>query len=116
MRQYLVLALFAAIGYAVVWYAWPSKDDGKARDDVSPPTPPPSDRSDGADAAWFQVLGVTEDARTEEITRAYRSLIAQYHPDRVARMGPEIRQLAEEKSQQINSAYEFGVALRRFGR
>ena len=37
----------------------------------------------------------------------YRKLIAQYHPDRVRAMGPEIRDVAESKAKEINEAYEF---------
>lgn len=112
----MILALFAAIGYALVWYLWPSKNDGGREADETKPRPAPrGDLSARDDAAWFEVLGVAEGASTEEITRAYRSLIAQYHPDRVAQMGPEIRELAGLKTQQINKAYEVGMAWRRIG-
>jgi DnaJ-domain-containing protein 1 len=30
----------------------------------------------------------------------------QYHPDRVATLGPELQAMAEEKAKQINCAYE----------
>ena len=38
---------------------------------------------------------------------AYRKLIAQYHPDRVSAMGPEIKEVAETKAKEINEAYEY---------
>jgi len=44
-------------------------------------------------------------ASPEEIRRAYYALIAQYHPDKVAQLGPELRDLASEKSKEINRAY-----------
>jgi hypothetical protein len=52
------------------------------------------------------VLGVPEGATLDQIRTAYRTLIVQYHPDKVAQLGPELRQLAAEKSQQINDAYQ----------
>jgi curved DNA-binding protein CbpA len=57
------------------------------------------------------VLGVREDARKDEIVAAYRRRIGEYHPDRVARMGEEIRAVAERKTQQINAACEIGMRL-----
>jgi DnaJ-domain-containing protein 1 len=63
--------------------------------------------------AWFEVLGVGENADLAQIEYAYRVKISQYHPDKVAQMGEDIRQLAEEKSKEINAAYETAVRLRR---
>jgi DnaJ like chaperone protein len=39
--------------------------------------------------------------------RAYRQSISQYHPDRVAHLGPELRELAAKKTLQINLAWAF---------
>ena len=55
---------------------------------------------------WYVVLDVDRSASRAAITAAYRSRISQYHPDKVARMGPEIRALAEKKSAEINAAFE----------
>ena len=62
---------------------------------------------------WYVVLDVDRGASRAQITAAYRARISQYHPDKVARMGPEIRALAEKKSAEINTAYE--TALRNIG-
>ncbi|MSO38353.1 MAG: J domain-containing protein [Acidimicrobiia bacterium] len=51
------------------------------------------------------ILGVQRSATQEQIRAAYRALIVQYHPDKVAQLGPELRQLAAQKTQQINDAY-----------
>jgi DnaJ-domain-containing protein 1 len=75
----------------------------------APPRPPVQ----GA-MPWYVVLDVDRSASRAEITAAYRSRISQYHPDKVARMGPEIRALAEKKSAEINAAYE--TALKTGGR
>jgi preprotein translocase subunit Sec63 len=39
-----------------------------------------------------------------ECQKAYRTLIAQYHPDKVAHLAPEFRKMAAEKSLQLNLA------------
>lgn len=64
------------------------------------------------DGEWYRVLGVREDASKEEIVSAYKQKISEYHPDKVAQMGEELRALAESKSKQINAAYEAAMKLR----
>jgi len=72
-----------------------------------------SGKSEGATSGWprkpvqdpYVVLGLSRGASPEEIRRAYYALIAQYHPDKVAQLGPELRDLASEKSKEINRAY-----------
>lgn len=54
---------------------------------------------------WYVVLDIDQRSSAGEIKRAYKLLMSQYHPDKVARMGVELRQLAELKTQQINEAY-----------
>jgi uncharacterized membrane protein YkvA (DUF1232 family) len=58
-------------------------------------------------AEWdpHAVLGVRGDASTEEITRAYREQMRRYHPDHVAHLGEELRQLAHRKTLEIQRAY-----------
>lgn len=66
--------------------------------------PPQKDRL--ADA--YAALGVTADAKPAEIKHAYRKLISQNHPDKLAARGlPEsMRPVAEERSRELNSAYD----------
>lgn len=52
------------------------------------------------------VLGVPPGAPHEEIRRAYQQRMREYHPDRVAGLAPEIRELAERRSKEINQAYD----------
>lgn len=61
---------------------------------------------------WFEVLGVPEHAEWADIERAYRLKISQYHPDKVAQMGEDIRRIAETKSKEINAAYEAAAKVR----
>ena len=56
--------------------------------------------------AWFVVLDVAKDASEEEIKKAYIAKIREYHPDKVASLGVELQHLAEEKTKEINRAYE----------
>jgi DnaJ like chaperone protein len=70
----------------------------------APGGPPPKDRL--ADA--YAALGITANSTPAEIKRAYRKLISQNHPDKLASRGlPEsMRQVAEERSREINAAYD----------
>ena len=68
----------------------------------------------GFDANWFgvgnnapyRVLGVDPAASEAEIDAAYRRLMSQYHPDKVAGAAPELRAAAERKAAEINAAYD----------
>ena len=53
----------------------------------------------------YRILGVDKNASIEEIKSAYRKLASQYHPDKVANLGDEFVQLAEEKFKVIQDAY-----------
>jgi DnaJ like chaperone protein len=70
------------------------------------PSGRPSSQSTLEDA--YQALGLTSSATDAEIKRAYRRLISQNHPDKLAGKGlPEsMRELAEERTREINTAYE----------
>ena len=56
----------------------------------------------------YAALGLNADASAAEIKRAYRRLMSQNHPDKLAGKGlPEsMRTIAEEKTREINAAYE----------
>ncbi len=54
----------------------------------------------------YQVLGISPDATDDEVRRAYRKLALQHHPDRVAKLGDDVRRAAEKKFQEINAAKE----------
>lgn len=62
----------------------------------------------------YAALGVTKDATPAEIKRAYRKLMSQNHPDKLASRGlpDSMRPVAEERSREINSAYDMIKAAR----
>lgn len=80
--------------------------DGSTSGESSSDSPTPS-------LTWFEILGVAASSSAGEVTRAYRIKISQYHPDKVSKLGLEIRQLAETRSKEINSAYDEWMRLRR---
>ena len=54
----------------------------------------------------YDILEITPDATNEEVKKAYRRLAVQYHPDKVAHLGDDIKKAATEKFQKLNAAYE----------
>lgn len=56
----------------------------------------------------YRLLGVGADASDMQVTRAYRRLINQHHPDKLVAKGlpEEMMKMAEQKTQQIIAAYE----------
>jgi hypothetical protein len=54
--------------------------------------------------SWWDILGVSPHASIEEINQRYRQLVMQYHPDRVAGLGPELIEVAERQTRLINAA------------
>jgi len=54
----------------------------------------------------YDILELTSEATDEEVKKAYRRLAIQYHPDKVAHLGEDIKKAATEKFQNLNAAYE----------
>ncbi len=69
---------------------------------------PPAPKVDERDP--HDILGVSPGASETDLRRAYQAQIRRYHPDYLENMAPELRRLAEQRTKEINRAYE---ALRR---
>ena len=54
----------------------------------------------------YDVLGLPRNATQEDIKKAYRNLVKQYHPDKVNHLGEEFRALAEKRFKEIQEAYQ----------
>ena len=56
----------------------------------------------------YKVLGVTESDEQKAVKRAYRRLMNEHHPDKLVAKGlpPEMMEMAKEKTQQIQAAYD----------
>ena len=52
----------------------------------------------------YKVLGVSPDASDEEVKKAYRRLALQYHPDKVASLGDDVKAAAEKKFKELGAA------------
>jgi DnaJ like chaperone protein len=54
----------------------------------------------------YSMLGISRNDSNEDIKKKYRQLALKNHPDKVAYLGEEIRQNAQEKFQKIQEAWE----------
>ena len=54
----------------------------------------------------YRAFGLTAEASDAEIDLAYRRLMSQYHPDKLAGAAPELQRQAEVRAREINTAYD----------
>jgi DnaJ-domain-containing protein 1 len=57
------------------------------------------------DAYYYAVLGLTPRASEDEIKRAYRRIMRQVHPDKVATLSSALQKEATEKAMRVSEAY-----------
>ncbi|MDD2600239.1 MAG: DUF805 domain-containing protein [Kiritimatiellae bacterium] len=66
-----------------------------------------SPRGEAGERHYASVLGLRGRTTKEDVRKAYRDLVTQYHPDKVAHLGEKLRTVAEEEMKKINEAYEY---------
>ena len=54
----------------------------------------------------WNILGISKGASATQVKEAYYSRLKEYHPDKVAHLGPELQNLAKLKTTEIVKAYE----------
>ena len=63
--------------------------------------------TDGAaEATPWSVLGLEEHSPWEAVERARRTLLQQYHPDRLGHVSPLVQKLAEREFKRVSEAYD----------
>lgn len=107
--QIFILIVAGIVGFLLV-SALMNRGQGtppRAAPRQAPNDPPPAPEPTEADrvVAACKLLGVSPPLDEKSLKEAYRALIAQYHPDRVSGLGPELQTLATQKSAEINEAY-----------
>lgn len=117
-NEVMVSIMCALVGYWVISALIGSKKPpGADAQDAPDNTPPFGQQTASKPAqaapvpqAWHAVLAVSRNANLEEVQTAYRTLISQYHPDKVASLDAELQALAETKTKAINQAYNEALA------
>lgn len=66
----------------------------------------PAAASSSGNGRDYEVLGVSPTADVQEVKSAYRKLAMKYHPDKVAHLGEEFKELAHKKFLEIQKAYD----------
>ena len=57
-------------------------------------------------SACYKILGVDSNISDNDLKKSYRKLAIKHHPDKVAHLGEDHVQVAEDKFQKIQEAYD----------
>jgi DnaJ-domain-containing protein 1 len=106
----LLVAFLLLLGVLLIrrtmWALRGARPDNSAADETQRP------KGQQGSAPWWEVLGVSQDASLEEITRHYRQAIRMSHPDKVSEMAPEIIAIAELRTKELNAAFSEAKRVR----
>ncbi|MBL8299696.1 MAG: co-chaperone DjlA [Rhodanobacteraceae bacterium] len=107
-RQQLLRRLCAALNVqeqeiavlaAMKGYSWNTGEWTSSRKAAPPPR-----QQGGADP--YAVLGVTRESDEQDVKRAWRKLMSEHHPDKLGDVPAALRERAEQRAREINTAYE----------
>jgi DnaJ-domain-containing protein 1 len=62
----------------------------------------------------YHILEISFNCSIYDIKTAYKEKIKEYHPDKVQNLGKEIKDIAINKTKEINTAYSFLKEVRNF--
>ncbi|MBL0692989.1 J domain-containing protein [Comamonas sp. JC664] len=82
------------------------EEETEAAAEDEAPEPEPEPAAPPREPSAWEVLGITPATPYSEARRAYLTLVAQYHPDKVAQLGPKLQALALEETRKLNEAWE----------
>lgn len=54
----------------------------------------------------YEILEISRGASQKEIKEAFRKRMAEYHPDKVAHLGKDLKDTAAQKTREIQKAYD----------
>jgi tetratricopeptide (TPR) repeat protein len=54
----------------------------------------------------YRILDLKQGATKEEVAKAYRKMVMQYHPDRVQHLGEKLRKVAEAEFHKVQKAHK----------
>jgi DnaJ like chaperone protein len=115
VTEIVVVLIGLVAGYWAVSKVFFNEKRGPATTSAPPPPPPPPPPPSAPLSTaphWYDILGVPPTASEAEIRSAYQRLVSQYHPDKVDTLGPELKDLAIQKTQQITVAYREAMQVR----
>ncbi len=112
-RMQLLRRLCAALGVqehelavlaAMKGHAWTAQSWTWSQGPGPGHAPPPPRTRSGPDP--YAVLGVARDADERSVKRAWRKLMSEHHPDKLGDVPAALRERAEQRARDINTAYE----------
>lgn len=93
-----------AVLAAMKGHAWPGAEYTYTNSQSSRNAPPPQRQTQGPDP--YAVLGVARGVDERGLKRAWRKLMSEHHPDKLGDVPALMRERAEQRAREINTAYE----------